>query len=57
VPTRRRQLPLVRADDTVLELAALMAQQHSPEVVVVDDGHVVGVVTAARLLALGRGAV
>jgi len=57
LPRRQRDLPLVRGDDTVLELAALMAQQHSPLVAVVDDGAVVGVVTAARLLALGCGAV
>jgi CBS domain-containing protein len=56
-PTRPRRLPLVHGDDTVLELAALMAQQHSPLVAVVDDGAVVGVVTAARLLAHGCGAV
>jgi CBS domain-containing protein len=57
VPSRSRRLPLVHGDDTVLELAALMAQQHSPLVAVVDDGGVVGVVTAARLLAHGCGAV
>jgi hypothetical protein len=57
LPGKQRELPLVRGDDTVLELAALMAQRHSPLVVVVDDGHVVGVVTATRLLALGCGAV
>jgi predicted transcriptional regulator len=56
VPTRPREIPLVRGDDTVLELAALMAQLHSPLVAVVDDGDVVGVVTAARLLAHGCGA-
>ena len=55
-PKRPRELPLVRGDDTVLELAALMAQLHSPLVAVVDDGNVVGVVTAARLLAVGCGA-
>jgi CBS domain-containing protein len=57
VPRRPRDLPLVRGDDTVLELAAMMAQLHSPLVAVVDDGTVVGVVTAARLLAHGCGAV
>jgi CBS domain len=57
LPSRQRDLPLVHGDDTVLELAALMAQQHSPLVAVVDAGAVVGVVTAARLLALGCGAV
>jgi CBS domain len=57
LPPRPHALPVVRGDDTVLELAALMAQMRSPLVAVVDHGRIVGVVTAARLLALGCGAV
>jgi hypothetical protein len=36
LPTPRRELPAVAPDDTVLEIAALMARSHSPLVVVVD---------------------
>jgi predicted transcriptional regulator len=57
LPERLHELPVVRADDTVLELAALMAQVRSPLVAVVDQGRIIGVVTAARLLALGCGTV
>ena len=57
LPTRPHELPVVRADDTVLELAALMAQVRSPLVAVVDRGRIIGAVTAVRLLALGCGAV
>lgn len=56
LPRRPHQLPVVRGDDTVLELAALMAQMHSPLVAVVEGGEITGVVTAARLLAHGCGA-
>jgi CBS domain-containing protein len=57
LPQRPHELPVVTADDTVLELAALMAQVRSPLVAVVDKGRIIGVVTAVRLLALGCGAV
>jgi CBS domain-containing protein len=41
----------VRADATLLEVAALMARQHSPLVAVVDDdGVLVGVITLERLI-------
>lgn len=41
----------VRADATLLELAALMARHHSPLVAVVDDsGALVGAVTLERLI-------
>jgi CBS domain-containing protein len=57
MPKRVPELPVVSGDDTVLELAALMAQMRSPLVAVVEGGRIVGVVTAVRLLALGCGAV
>jgi CBS domain-containing protein len=42
---------IVRADANLLELAALMARQHSPLVAVVDDdGTLVGAVTLERLM-------
>lgn len=49
--SERRELPVVRADDTVLEVAALMARARSPLVAVVDDdGVLLGVVTTDALL-------
>jgi CBS domain-containing protein len=51
----RRKLPVVGPDDTVLEIAALMAAHRSPVIAVV-EGHskeasVIGAVTTADLLA------
>ncbi|MBI4898876.1 MAG: CBS domain-containing protein [Actinobacteria bacterium] len=46
------ELALLHGDDTVVELAALMARLRSPLCAVVDNGMVLGVVTAARLLEL-----
>ncbi len=45
----RDDLPVVEADATTLEVAALMAQLHSPVVAVVADGRVLGAVTVSRL--------
>jgi CBS domain-containing protein len=44
------ELPTVNADDTMLELAAVMARMRSPLVAVLDDDAIIGVVTASRLL-------
>jgi CBS domain-containing protein len=49
-PQDRDELPVVDRDATALEMAAVMARMHSPLVAVVEDGRVVGAVTAARLL-------
>ncbi len=49
---RSLQLPVLQADDTVLELAAMMARLRSPLCAVVEHGQIIGVVTAARLLEL-----
>lgn len=46
----RADLPVVDGDATALELAAVMAQMHSPLVAVVVDDRVVGAVTVSRLL-------
>lgn len=43
-------LPVVRADDTVIEVAALMARCRCPLVAVVEGKRMVGVITASRLL-------
>jgi len=47
----KRELPVAQADDTVLEVAALMARARSPLVAVVDaDGVLTGVITTDALL-------
>jgi CBS domain-containing protein len=51
-PERPAELPVVQADDTVLEVAALMARLRCPLVVVVDGGQILGAITASRLLEL-----
>lgn len=50
LPEDAMELPVLHPDDTVLELAAVMARLRSPLCAVVKDGKVVGVVTASRLL-------
>lgn len=50
-PIRHRvELPAVDPDATVVECAAVMARLHSPLVAVVDDGSLVGIVTAPHML-------
>lgn len=49
--TRRDRPATVRVDATLLEVAALMARQHSPPVAVIDDtGALVGAITLDRLI-------
>jgi CBS domain-containing protein len=43
---------VVNADDTIIEVAAVMARLRCPLAAVLDDGKLVGVITAARLLQL-----
>lgn len=50
LPERPHELPVVKADDTVLEIAAIMARMHTPLVAVLDGKRIVGAVTASRLL-------
>ena len=52
LPDRPQELPVLQADDTVLELAAVMARLRSPLCAVVEQGRIVGVVTASHLLEL-----
>ncbi len=52
LPSPTAELALLQGDDTVVELAALMARLRSPLCAVVDKGRILGVVTAARLLEL-----
>jgi CBS domain-containing protein len=53
LPQKRQYVPVVDADadDTIIEVAALMARVRSPLVAVVKDGRLHGVITASRLLA------
>jgi len=51
LPQKRHHVPVVDADDTIIEVAELMARLHSPLVTVVKDGELQGVITASRLLA------
>lgn len=44
-------LPSVKADDTIIEVAALMARVRSPIVAVLDHDGLIGVITASQLLA------
>jgi CBS domain-containing protein len=44
------ELPVVDADATPMEVAAVMARMHSPVVAVVTGGRVVGAITVSRLL-------
>ena len=52
LPERPQELPVLQVDDTVLELAAVMARLRSPLCAVLDEGRIVGVVTASHLLEL-----
>jgi CBS domain-containing protein len=50
-PAERDELPIVDADATTIEVAAVMARMHSPLVAVVDtSGRVLGAITVSRLL-------
>jgi CBS domain-containing protein len=52
LPEDRPELPAVQADDTIVEVAALMARLRCPLAAVLDDDRLVGVITASRLLEL-----
>lgn len=50
LPEHLIDVPSARADDTIIEVAALMAKLRSPLVAVLKDGKLHGVITASRLL-------
>jgi CBS domain-containing protein len=52
LPAHAPELAVVNADDTLLEVAALMARLRSPLVVVAHGGEIIGAITASRLLEL-----
>jgi CBS domain-containing protein len=51
LPEHLRDVPAAHADDTIIEVAALMARLRSPLIAVMKDGKLHGVITASRLLA------
>jgi CBS domain-containing protein len=51
LPEKLVKLPSAHADDTIIEVAAIMAQLRSPLIAVVKDDRLLGVITASHLLA------
>jgi CBS domain-containing protein len=51
LPKQRQYVPVVDADDTIIEVAELMARVRCPLVAVVKKKRWLGVITASRLLA------
>ena len=52
LPAEPKELPVVNHDDTILEIAAIMARLRCPLVVVTKDDQIIGAITASRLLEL-----
>jgi CBS domain-containing protein len=52
LPDEPSEIPVVNHDDTILEIAAIMARLRCPLVVVVRDHRIIGAITASRLLEL-----
>lgn len=50
LPKKPPTMASVHEDDTIIEVAAVMAREHSPLAAVVADGRLIGVITASRLL-------
>ncbi len=50
LPKPLPDMPSVRHDDNIVEVAAAMARHHAPLVAVVSENRVIGVITASRLL-------
>jgi CBS domain-containing protein len=51
LPDHLTNVPSARADDTIIEVAAVMARLRSPLIAVLRGEELVGVITASRLLA------
>ncbi|MBW0014826.1 CBS domain-containing protein [Mycobacterium sp.] len=51
LPEHLADVPFAHADDTIIEVAAVMARLRSPLIAVVKDGSLFGVITASRVLA------
>ena len=52
LPDEPTEVPVVNHDDTILEIAAIMARMRCPLVAVMRDRRILGAVTASRLLEL-----
>jgi CBS domain-containing protein len=50
LPEHLLNIPSAHADDTIIEVAALMARLRSPLIPVIKEGKLHGVITASRLL-------
>lgn len=50
LPEKHTELPVLKGEDTTLEIAALMARLRCPLVAIVEEGRMLGVVTVSRLL-------
>lgn len=50
LPRDRPELAVAEADDTIIEVAAIMARMRCPLVAVVENDQLIGVITASRLL-------
>ena len=53
LPEHLTDVPAANADDTIIEVAALMARLRSPLIAVMKDGKLHGVITASRLARRG----
>ena len=51
LPVHLANVPPANYDDTIIEVAAVMARLRSPLIPVTKDGRLLGVITASRLLA------
>jgi CBS domain-containing protein len=51
LPEHLANVPPAKYDDTIIEVAAVMARLRSPLIPVTKDGRLLGVITASRLLA------
>ena len=52
LPQHQLTLPAVNADDTIIEVAAMMGRLRSPLIAVMKQGRLHGVITASRLLTM-----
>jgi CBS domain-containing protein len=51
LPEHLTDVPAANADDTIIEVATIMARFRSPLIAVMKEGNLHGVITASRLLA------
>jgi CBS domain-containing protein len=54
LPAERRELAAVNHDDTIIEVAAIMARLRGPLAAVMKGDRLIGVISASRLLKVAR---